>query len=574
MQRYNAVLPPEWSHNNPIDVLGDAPPERYMKAVDIALADASSNGLLVVLAPQALTDPTQTAEQLKQRAADNDKPILASWMGGADVAAGDNILNRANVPTFPYPDTAARVFCLMWKYSYALRGLYETPALPPQLNHGDSAREHVAGLIEAVRRAGRTILTEVESKRVLAEYGIPTVETHIATDVEQAIEIAHRIGYPVVLKLYSDTVTHKTDVGGVQLNVCDRASIERAFEGIRAAASEKVGAGEFQGVTVQPMVRLEGYELIIGSTIDPQFGPVLAFGSGGQLVEVFSDRALALPPLNTTLARRMMEQTRIFRALRGVRGRKGVDLAALEDLMVRFSHLVAEQRWIQEVDVNPLLASPERLVALDARVVIHPVETPADRLPTLAVRPYPVQYVREAELKDGTKATIRPIRPEDEPAMVRFHEGLSDRSVYFRYFHMLNLTERVAHERLTRICFIDYDREMALVAEVKDPSAGESRIIGVGRLTQIHATHDAEFAILVTDQHQGKGLGTALLGHLLDIARAEGVQTVMADMLSENRDMQRVCEHYGFKVDYVDQTQLLHAALAMGPLVVGQSTGT
>jgi acetyltransferase len=229
--------------------------------------------------------------------------------------------------------------------------------------------------------------------------------------------------------------------------------------------------------------------------------------------------------------------------------------------MVRFSHLVAEQPWIKEVDVNPLLASPGRLVALDARVIIHAADTVADQLPKLAIRPYPLQYVRNAELKDGTKVTIRPIRPEDEPAMVRFHEGLSDRSVYFRYFHMLNLTQRVAHERLTRICFIDYDREMALVAEVKDPSTGERHIIGVGRLTQVHATHDAEFAILVTDHYQGRGLGTLLLGQLLDIAKAEGVQTVMADMLSENRDMQRVCERYGFKVEYIDQTQMLHAAL-------------
>ena len=563
MQQYNAVLPPEWSHNNPVDVLGDASAERYMKAVDIALADAGSHGLLVVLAPQALTDPTQTAEQLKQRAAGNDKPILASWMGGAEVAAGDAILNRANVPTFPYPDTAARVFCMMWKYSYALRGLYETPALPPQPNGGDSGREHVEALIAAVRQSGRTTLTEVESKQVLAEYGIPAVETHVAADARQAAEIADRIGYPVVLKLHSETITHKTDVGGVHLNLCDRSAVGRAFERIQAAVAEQAGAGHFQGATVQPMVSLDGYELIVGSTIDPQFGPVLAFGSGGQLVDVFTDRALALPPLNTTLARRMMEQTRIHRALKGVRGRKPVDLAALEELMVRFSHLVAEQPWIKEVDVNPLFASPERLVALDARVIIHPADTPADRLPTLAVRPYPLQYVRHAELRDATKVTIRPIRPEDEPAMVRFHEGLSDRSVYFRYFHMLNLTQRVAHERLTRICFIDYDREMALVAEVKDASTGERQIIAVGRLTQVHSTHDAEFAVLVTDRYQGRGLGTLLLGLLLDIAKAEGVQTVMADMLSENRDMQRVCERYGFKLEYVDQTQMLHAALAI-----------
>ena len=564
MKAYNEVLPPEWTHGNPVDVIGDASPERYGRAVEIALQDENSNGVLVVLTPQAMTDPTQTAEQLKLRAANSDKPVLASWMGGEIVAAGDAILNRANIPTFPYPDTAARVFSMMWQYSYALRGLYETPALPPPPSDGDSGRQRVGALVERIRQSGRTVLTEVEAKQVLAEYGIPVVETHVAASLDQAVAIAAQLGYPVVVKLYSETITHKTDVGGVQLNLGDEAAVRRAYETVRASVAEKVGARHFQGVTVQPMMRLDGYEVIIGASLDPQFGPVLLFGSGGQLVEVFTDRALALPPLNTTLARRMMEQTRIYKALKGVRGRKSVDMAALEDLMVRFSHLVAEQVWIKEIDINPLLASPERLIALDARVVVHPQEMTADKLPKLAIRPYPIQYVRHEELKDGTKVTIRPIRPEDEPAMVTFHESLSDRSVYFRYFHMLNLDQRVAHERLTRICFIDYDREMALVAEIQDPQTGARQIIAVGRLTQIHATHDAEFAILVTDQYQGRGLGTKLLGQLLDIARAEGVQKVTADMLSENLDMHRLCERYGFKVFYVDQTQMLRAALPIG----------
>jgi len=561
MKQYNEVLPPQWSHNNPVDVIGDASPERYIKAVEIALKDQNSNGLLVVLTPQAMTDPTQTAEQLKQRVAGNDKPILASWMGGADVAAGDAILNRANIPTFPYPDTAARVFSMMWQHSYALRALYETPALPPQLHQGTSGREHVEALIEKVRQSGRTILTEFESKQVLAEYGIPTVETHVATSIGEAAQIAKKLGYPVVLKLYSETITHKTDVGGVQLNLGDEAAVRRAYAKIQSSVAEKVGAQHFQGVTVQPMMKLDGYEIILGASLDPQFGPVLLFGSGGQLVEVYEDRSLALPPLNTTLARRMMEHTKIYKALKGVRGRKPVDMAALEELMVRFSCLVAEQRWIKEIDINPLLASSERLIALDARVVVQPKEMTAEKLPKLGIRPYPTQYVHDDELKDGTKVTIRPIRPEDEPAIVKFHEGLSERSVYFRYFHTLNLRQRVAHERLTRICFIDYDREMALVAEHQDSTTGESDIIGVGRLTQIHATHDAEFGILVSDRYQGKGLGTTLLGHLLDIAKAEGVETVTADILSENLVMRRICERYGFKVTYVEQTQMLRAAL-------------
>ena len=264
------------------------------------------------------------------------------------------------------------------------------------------------------------MLNEFESKELLSLYGIPTVETHIARSEEEAIQRAAQIGFPVVLKVFSETITHKTDVGGVKLNLQDESAVRAAYQSIRASVTEKAGAGHFGGVTVQAMVKLEGYELILGSSIDAQFGPVMLFGSGGQLVEVYRDRALALPPLNTTLAERMMEQTQIFQALKGVRGRKAVDLEALERLLVRFSQLVIEQPWISEIDINPLLASPDKLIALDARIVLH---DPAkkDQLPKPAIRPYPTQYVSNWTMKDGTAVTIRPILPEDEPLMAEFH---------------------------------------------------------------------------------------------------------------------------------------------------------
>jgi acetyltransferase len=296
------------------------------------------------------------------------------------------------------------------------------------------------------------------------------------------------------------------------------------------------------------MIKLDGYEIIIGSSLDPQFGPVLLFGTGGQLVEVFKDRALGFPPLNTTLARRMMEQTRIYKALKGVRGRKPVDLAALEQLMVKFSQLVAEQRWIKEIDINPLLASPERLIALDARVVLHDPDTAEDQLPGLAVRPYPAQYAQPWTMKDGTSVTMRPIRPEDEPLMIRFHETLSERSVYMRYFIRLNLSQRVAHERLARICFIDYDREMALVVEHHNPETDETEILGVGRLSKLHGTDEAEFAILITDNAQGQGLGKELLRRLLQIGRAEKLRRITGLILADNVDMQRICKKLGFNL--------------------------
>jgi len=269
------------------------------------------------------------------------------------------------------------------------------------------------------------------------------------------------------------------------LNLADERSVRWGYREIEASVREKAGAGHFLGVTVQPMVSMEGYELILGSSIDSQFGPVLLFGAGGQMVEVFQDRALGLPPLNTTLARRMMEQTKIYGALKGIRGRKPVDLAQLEQLMVAFSRLVVDQPWIKEIDINPLLASDKGLISLDARVVLHGQDVAKECLPKPAIRPYPVQYVRPWQLKNGESILIRPIRPEDEPLLVRFHEPLSDRSVYLRFFHMMGLGQRVAHERLTRICFVDYDREIALVAERKDPGSGERQIIAGGRLVKL-----------------------------------------------------------------------------------------
>ncbi len=547
------LLPPHWSHGNPIDVLDDAGPERYVKALEIAAADPNSDGLLVILTPQAMTDPTQTAELLRQRVGSFAKPVLASWMGGVDVAAGERILNKAGIPTFPYPDTAARMFFLMWKYSYNLRGLYETPALPADIDGIERRRVEADRIIGTARAEGRTLLTEAESKQVLAAYDIPVVETRVARTPDEAAAIAEALGYPVVVKLYSHAVTHKTDVGGVELNLQDEADVRRAWDRIRDAVSVKAAPEHFEGVTVQPMMKADGgYELIVGSVADPQFGPVVMFGAGGQLVEVYRDRALALPPLNSTLARRMMEQTRILEALKGVRGRKPVDLPAIERLLVRFSQLIVEQRWIREVDINPLLASDERLVALDARIIVHGPEVTVENLPPLPIRPYPMQYVREWRLKDGTPVTIRPIRPEDEPLMVKFHEKLSERSVYLRYFHMLKLNQRVAHERLTRICFIDYDREMALVAERRDPETGEREVLGVGRLTKIHGHSEAEFAIVIRDEVQGKGLGCEFLSRLKDVARDEHIQHVTADVLVENVEMVRLCQKQGFEVHAKD----------------------
>ncbi len=560
LRRLDEFLPPNWSHNNPIDVLADTDSERFARALEIASQDPNSDGLLVILVPQAMADPSQVAERMKAYSK-GPKPVLACWMGGNSVAAGEAILNSAGIPTFSYPDTAARAFTYMWRYTYNLRGLYETPALADQTEVEGAARNQVEQIIQNARKSGRVLLNELESKQLLSLYGIPAVETRAAGSEDEAAAIAAEIGFPVVLKVFSETITHKTDVGGVKLNLRDEAAVRAAYRAIQSSVSEKVGAGQFSGVTVQPMVKLDGYELILGSSVDPQFGPVILFGSGGQLVEVFGDHALALPPLNTTLAQRMMEQTRVYKALQGVRGRKPVDMAALESLLVRFSQLVLEQRWIAEIDINPLLASPERLLALDARIVLHGPAVTLDQLPKAAIRPYPRRYVSPWTLTDGTQVTIRPIRPEDEPLIAKFHETLSDRSVYLRYFCSLSLSRRVAHERLLRICFGDYDREMALVAEYTDPGTGERRILGVGRMNKLHSKNEAEVAALVTDKYQKLGLGHELLRRVVQIARDEKVSRVSAEMLPDNIAMQAVFRRLGFRIKADEDLTSLFATM-------------
>jgi len=547
MEAFNKILPPTWSHNNPVDIIGDAKPELYAKSLEIAAKDPNTDGILVILTPQAMTDPTATAECLKPYAQIPGKPVIASWMGADIVAKGEDILNAAQIPTFKYPDRAAKSFYYMWRYSENLRQLYETPPAATD-DHGEIDREKAAAIINEVRKAGRTILTEFESKKLLAAYGIPTVETHIALTESDAVKQAARLGFPVVLKLYSETITHKTDVGGVQLNLRTASAVRQAWKAIETSCTKKAGKEHFLGVTVQPMIKLEGYEIIIGSSMDPQFGPVLLFGTGGQLVEVFKDRALGLPPLNATLARRMMERTKIYTALKGVRGRKSANLGALEQLLVRFSQLVVEQPWIAELDINPLLVSSERIFALDARVVLHDLKTPENKLPHPAIRPYPIQYATPWKLKNKAPLFIRPIKPEDEPLMVKFHETLSEESVYNRYFSALKLSQRVAHERMTRICFNDYDREIALVAELKVPKGEEKKILGVGRLSKQHGRNEAEFAVLISDEWQRQGLGSELLRRMIEIGRNEKLTSLSGVILADNHAMQHICRKVGFKV--------------------------
>lgn len=537
------AMPALWSHANPIDVLGDAGADRMEVAVRAAIEDEGTDGVLVILTPQSMTDPTACARAVVE-ARGKGKPLLASWMGADDVEEGRQVLNEARIPTFDYPDTAAAAFALMWRHGQNLRALYETPVPSEAAAENRGRRDAAREVIWSACQSGASYLSKPECNAVLEAYEIPVLPLGTAATAEEAVRHAEAMGWPVVLKLHSATVSHKTEVGGVKLHLEDEAGVRRAFEEIRLGVAE----ADFLGVTVEPMVETRnGYELILGCQNDALFGPVLLFGAGGQLVEVFKDTVLGLPPLNATLARRIIERTRVAEALRGVRGRPALDMGALEQLMVRFGELVVEQRRIKEIDINPLLATPEGYVALDVRMVLHGIEVNEESLPKPVIRPYPVQYVTDWKLRDGSSAVIRPIRPEDEPLIRAFHHTLSERSVYYRYFNAMHLDQRIAHDRLARICFIDYDREMALVVE-RAGENGAREIIAVGRLSQLQGLRSAEFSITISDGWQRHGLGTELLRRLIQIGRDEGLERISADILSDNTGMRVVAKRAGFTV--------------------------
>lgn len=547
LARLGALLPSRWSQGDPIDI-GEVAPERYAETIEIVAADSNNDGVLVTCAPQAGATTVEIAQHVANIQKPRRKPILASWMGGDEAKAGAAILERASIPTFAYPDTAARIFNLMCRYDTNVRLLLETPTL----EHGYAAPDRGAAraVIAGVLAQGRAQLTETEAKRVLAAYGIPTVPGVVAASAEEAVAAAGSLGYPVAVKVHSASIRHKTDVGGVRLRVGDARAVRRAFEEIGSAIRARLGAAAFQGVTVQPMIdAADGCELIVASAIDRQFGPVLLFGHGGELADVVGDRVLGLPPLTETLARRMIEKPRISRAFDGVRGRQPIDRDALARCLLRFSDLIVEQPRIKQIVVNPLLATPERVAALDAHMVLHASSVCDDALPRTAIRPYPSQYDGTWTARDGSELAIRSLRPEDEPLMRRFHTELSDESVYLRYARPVQLAQRISHDKLARLCFIDYAHEMALIV-LRTDSAGEQAIVGIARLIMEHERNEAEFALAISDSVQGNGLGTELLRRLIEIGQRERVGRIVGYILANNRRMLDICRNCGFRFEH------------------------
>lgn len=539
----STFLPAAWSHSNPVDLLGDADDTAYAKSLEVVAKDKNTDGILVVLTPQDMTKPLETAEamgQLKHLG----KPVLASFMGGEKLKAGILALSASGIPNFPYPDEAAHAFGKLYSHQKELMALYETPAMRDE-DFDQKKHEHkfklVEDIIQLAIKEKRDFLTEFESKKILEAYGIPVVQTIVCETKEEASHEAKKMGFPVVVKLHSDTITHKSDVGGVKLNIKSEKEVLDAFDEIKHNVTRLHSEKDFNGVTVQRMITFKGTEILLGSIVDEQFGPVVMFGTGGILVEVFKDRSLGMPPLNATLAKQMIEKTKIHEALKGARGKKSIDFARLETIMINFSKLVIEHPRIIECDINPLLASHEEIIALDARFVIA---LDPKQIVKSSIRPYPTEYIKTIELKDKQKVFIRPIKPEDEPKVSKFHTELSESTIRKRFFAFLSLEERTSHERLIQICAIDYENEMRFIAQ-----NANHEILGIISYHCLPNSKTADFKLVIVDRAQNKGLGKQLLDHLLAVAKKEGIKQLHGTILDENTVLLAMCKKMGFSLE-------------------------
>lgn len=546
INKLNVVLPRCWSHGNPIDILGDAPPERYATALRIVLADANVDAVLILLTPQAMTNPLASAMEVIEAAHHSTKPLLACWMGAENVQAGVDCLREAGIPTYSTPEHAVRAFLRLVEFGSNREMLYETPrniSLQFSSEVADPRRT-----FEEISERSSAVLSEDESKQVLAAYGIPVVVPLPAVSADEAVTVAEKIGYPVVLKVLSPQIAHKTDVGGVVLNLPDGDAVRSAFGRIVDSARRLRPAAEIVGVTVQRMaLAVHGVELILGMKRDPVFGPVIMCGFGGIAAEVFQDKTLGLPPLNERLARRMLESLRVWPLLTGYRGRPIVNVEQLVVTLLRFSNLVVQLPELSEVDINPLLVTPEEVLALDARMVLDQsaLEQKVRPCSHLSIGPYPEELVRTVSLKDGTEVLLRPIKPEDEPLWQELLASCSQESLRRRFCGLFSLP---THQMAARFCFIDYDREIALVAETS--TKGIPQIIGVGRLIADADHEEAEFAILVGDSWQGLGVGSLLADACLDLCRAWRIRKIMAETSPDNTRMLGMFKRRGFALDY------------------------
>ncbi len=550
MKKLNDYLPPFWSHGNPVDVLGDAPPERFAKATQFVLEDPNVDAVLVILTPQAMTNPTATATEITKLTEHTAKPIMAAWLGGQSMREGISVFNKHGMATYDTPEAAIRAFMTLARYSRNLESLFETPKDFPvtfTLDREKVRKEFVEKYFQSDR-----ILSENISKALIAAYGIPTTQPQVAKSAIDAADIANKIGYPIVMKIHSPDITHKSDVGGVILNIKDEDGVWNNFKSMTRNIKEKMPDAKIEGVTIQPMVNMkDSIEMILGIKKDPIFGTVLLAGMGGIGAELFHDTKLGFPPLNERLARMMIEELKIYPLLKGYRGAPAKNIEKLIEVIIRLSYIAADYPEIVELDINPLLVSENDVVALDARIIIDKdlVGKDIPQFSHLLIHPYPEKYTKPSKLIDDTPFLLRPIKPEDEPLWLALLASCSKESIYSRFRYNFHYD---AHEIATQFCFIDYAREIAIVAEVQVD--GQKQLMGVGRLIADLDHETVEYAVLIADAWQKKELGTMLTEYCIEIARQWNLKRVVAETTKDNQAMISVFKKLGFEVNFNQDT--------------------
>ena len=545
IEKLNGVLPDLWSHGNPVDILGDASAERYAQAVKICIDAKEIDGVLVILSPQAMTDPTAVAQSLAQFSKSKRYPLFASWMGGVDVEKGMEILNQAEIPTYGTPEQAIRAFMYMHEYSRNLEILQE---IPPKLSKTlKFDRNRAQRIIKQGSRGECSVLTEFQSKEVLSAYGLPVNRTEVANSSEEAVQLARVMGYPLVMKILSPDIVHKTEASGIKLDLRTETEVSEAFRAISEKARDYEPGANILGVTLQPMITRSDYEILLGAKNDPSFGPVILFGMGGIFTEVVKDSAIGLPPLNVCLARRLMEETRVYTLLKGYRNRTPAKIQLLEEMILRLSQLLIDFPEIVELDMNPVIVSNGKPVAVDARISLEPAVRPSPL--HLVISPYPEQYESHEVTSAGLAVLVRPIRPEDASLLVELFGTLSPTSIYYRFFGSL---KALPHSMLVRFTQVDYDREIDMVA-LQKTNGDKEQMVATARVISDPDGKRAEFAILVGDPWQGKGVGAKLLERCLVIAKERGIQTVWGIVLHENTGMLALARKLGFEVSKSDE---------------------
>lgn len=542
LAKMNERMPPMWSKANPADIIGDASPERYEAAVRICLADENVDGALVILTPQAMTEPTVVAEKVIAAASSSKKPIVTCWMGDAQVREGRARFAAAGIPTYRLPETAIQGFGYLASFYHNQKLLLQTPGPQSQNKPPDVSGARM--IIENALAEKRKVLTELESKAILAAFNIPVTRATLARSAGEALVQAESIGFPVVMKIYSKDITHKSDVGGVRLGLSNARAVQAAYNEMVNSVQKKMPQAKIEGVVVEAMHSSpHGRELLVGIIGDSVFGPVITFGSGGTAVEYLGDRAVTLPPLNSLLVRDLIQQTRAAKLLQPFRNMPAADINAVEQVLFQVSEMACELPWIREMDINPLIVDERGAMAVDARIVVEHHSKAQRRYSHMAIHPYPVHCVTHGELPGGIDLTIRPVRPEDAEIEKAFVRNLSEQSRYYRFMH--NLPE-LTPEMLVRFTQIDYDREMAFVAIVrKDDREIE---IGVSRYTIETDGRTCEFAVVVADAWRQHGVAHKLMEQLIEYARYQRLETMHGLVLAENREMIALARSLDFSV--------------------------